>query len=168
MSTELITGRCGTGEGNGGGSQGESGRRWLDAWARRLLVSAALVPVLALGLLSTGASPAAASSSSTITSQYWWPHNGCTIVSDSPAWPTSFTYACNHHDGCYALRWSSDRATCDWWFYNDMRAACNGNWWAGIERCYSWATNYYVGVRTFGWIYWNSNSQLTRISTPMA
>ena len=88
----------------------------------------------------------------------------------------SFTYACNHHDGCYALRWSSYRSTCDGWFYNDMRAACWNYWWlyvgtpygiTGLSGCYGWASAYYGGVRIWGQKYWDSQGQLARISTPM-
>lgn len=136
----------------------------------RRAVVALLALTFVVGANVTTAAPASAASSSTITSQYWWPHNGCTRVPDSPAWPASFTYACNHHDGCYALRWSSSRATCDWWFYNDMRAACNAKWYVGsafLQSCYFWATTYYGGVRALGQQYWDSSGALTRISTPM-
>jgi hypothetical protein len=91
------------------------------------------------------AQPAAAYSSTQITPQYWWPHNGCSSpFGDSPS-GVSFTYACNHHDGCYWGHWSN-KWTCDWWFYNDMRAACGWNAW-----CQAWAYAYYRSVDTFGW-----------------
>jgi len=134
------------------------------------VLSALAVSVLLSVCSLVDAAPASASSSSAVTSQYWWPHNGCTNVPDNPVWPASFTYACNHHDGCYALRWSSSRATCDSWFFNDTRAECNSKWWMGaswMTLCYGAATTYYTGVRIFGQKYWDSSGTLTRISTPM-
>ena len=129
-----------------------------------LLLSSMLIAGASVAVAPT----ASASSSSATTSQYWWPHNGCTSVPDAPAWPVSFTYACNHHDGCYALRWSSNRGTCDAWFYNDMINTCNSYWWLNLSSCYSWASIYYVGVRVLGQKYWDSNGQLLLISTPMS
>lgn len=115
----------------------------------------------------SSAPPAAAVSSSTITSEYWWPHNGCTLALDSPA-GISFTYACNHHDGCYVLRWSSDRPTCDLWFLNDMKYACYlAPWWQrGV--CLSAAYSYYAAVRNFGQYWWDRQIASERINTRMA
>jgi hypothetical protein len=81
--------------------------------------------VFVIGLIGVGvatATPAAAESSTTLTAQYPWPHNGCTGVSDT-VMGVSFTYACNHHDGCYGGHWAT-RATYDQWFFNDMKNAC--------------------------------------------
>ncbi|WP_436055651.1 phospholipase A2 [Pseudarthrobacter oxydans] len=145
------------------------GTKQKGIWRR--LASSALAVLTALVLVGsvslTAAPQASAASSTTITSQYWWAHNGCTMVTDTPL-GVSFTHACNHHDGCYALRWSRDRATCDWWFYNDMRNACNAAAWWLRPDCYLVASAYYGAVRAAGWYYWNSNSQLVRINTSMA
>ena len=113
------------------------------ARARRALAMLACFLLALLGLTST-AVPASAYSSSQITAQYWWPHNGCsTITGDAPS-GVSFTYACNHHDGCYWGHWA-DKGTCDRWFYNDMLAACGGGWY-----CNWWAGAYYRAVQLFG------------------
>jgi hypothetical protein len=139
-------------------------------WPTKRVLSAVVAIFIAVGsagvVTITAAAPAAAESSSVRTAQYWWPHNGCTWVSDAPA-GVSFTYACNHHDGCYALRWSKDRATCDAWFYNDMIRACQTAPWWRQGACDDMALDYYLAVRALGWYYWNSNSQLVRINTPM-
>jgi hypothetical protein len=109
-----------------------------------------------------GATPAFAESSSTLTPQYPWPHNGCTRVSDNPS-GVSFTYACNHHDGCYARHWAS-RATCDAWFRNDMDNACKNGPWYLRGSCENYALIYYSGVRLFGQKYYDSKGELSRIN----
>ena len=108
--------------------------------------AAVLVALLVCVGVQVGSAPSASAYSSTqLTSQYWWPHNGCSSpFGDSPS-GVSFTYACNHHDGCYWGHWAS-KATCDWWFYNDMRNACAGGWW-----CNAWAYAYYSAVTNYGW-----------------
>lgn len=106
--------------------------------------------LLALGVLVTVNAPnAAAYSDTTITSQYWWPHNGCsTPTGDAPS-GVSFTDACNRHDGCYWGHWA-DKGTCDQWFLNDMRNACGSSGW-----CTTVAYAYYAAVAAFGWpFYW--------------
>lgn len=92
---------------------------------------------------------ASAYSSTKITAQYWWPHNGCsTPTGDAPS-GVSFTYACNHHDGCYWGHWAG-KSICDQWFLNDMRNACAGN-----GNCNNWANVYYRAVSILGWpFYW--------------
>lgn len=115
----------------------------------------------------SSAPPAAAVSSSAITPEYWWPHNGCNVVTDSPMADVSFTYACNHHDGCYALRWSSDRATCDLWFLNDMKNACSRSPWWQYGACVASAKTYYWFVRTFGQYWWDRAIATERINTRM-
>lgn len=137
----------------------------MPRWASRV-AAVFTAAVLALGLSTAVATaPAMASSSTTLTAQYPWPHNGCTAVSDNPA-GASFTYACNHHDGCYAGHWA-DRGTCDAWFRNDMINACRGLPFEMVSNCVIMAGIYYLGVRTFGDKYYNSGGQLTRINTPM-
>jgi hypothetical protein len=125
--------------------------------------------LMSLGLIGgvsvATASPALAQSSTTLTPEYPWPHNGCTAVTDNPA-GASFTYACNHHDGCYGGHWA-DRATCDTWFRNDMLNACRRLPFEMVGTCAVWANIYYYAVRAFGDKYYNSNGQLSRISTPM-
>ncbi|WP_270886567.1 phospholipase A2 [Pedococcus sp. 5OH_020] len=137
---------------------------------RRKRVTAALIMLLALtGIMLASATPASAESSSAWTTQYPWPHNGCTRVTDYPMPSVSFTYACNHHDGCYAYHWA-DRGTCDAWFRNDMYGACwNAYRWNGLlyNSCIVIATGYWTGVRILGQQFYDSNGTLTRISTPM-
>jgi hypothetical protein len=136
---------------------------------QRVVMALAAVLIIAgatSATVASTASPAAASSSTTLTPQYPWPHNGCTGVSDTPL-GASFTYACNHHDGCYGGHWAS-RSTCDAWFYNDMIAACRHLPFEMVGGCSVWAGIYYGGVRAFGQKYYDSNGQLTRINTPMA
>ncbi|HSX01565.1 MAG TPA: phospholipase A2 [Candidatus Saccharimonas sp.] len=130
----------------------------------RALMVLALIAFLPVALVAAP-SPAMASSSSTLTAQYPWPHNGCTGVTDNPA-GASFTYACNHHDGCYAGHWAS-RATCDTWFRNDMINACRRLPFEMIGNCGIVANLYYYAVRLFGDKYYNSGGTLVRISTPM-
>jgi Prokaryotic phospholipase A2 len=120
------------------------------------------------GSMVFSTSPAFAESSSALTAEYPWPHNGCTAVTDRPFAGVSFTYACNHHDGCYAGHWAS-RETCDAWFRNDMFAACRE---AHLPfemggGCASWTLAYYEAVRIFGQKFYDSNGAQVRISTPM-
>jgi hypothetical protein len=133
--------------------------------AGHLLIALAMLPITILGINAVGATPALAESSTTLTAQYPWPHNGCTIVSDN-APGASFTYACNHHDGCYAGHWAN-RATCDQWFLNDMSAACRTAPFEMITGCMATAYVYYGGVRAMGQSHYDSNGAQVRISTPM-
>jgi len=128
----------------------------------------AVIATVAFSGIAAGisASPAAAESSSAITSQYPWPHNGCTRVTDYPSPGVSFTYACNHHDGCYAGHWAS-RDVCDYWFYNDMVNACYLGPWYQRGTCLVVAGAYWSAVRLLGQRYYDSNGSLSRISTPM-
>lgn len=84
----------------------------------------------------------------------WWSTDGCTLVPDSGA-HFDFHHACHHHDGCYHYHWS-DRSTCDDWFLNDMFASCAelGHY----PQCYARAELYYLGVRKFGQMSWDSYS----------
>jgi Prokaryotic phospholipase A2 len=120
---------------------------------------------IAIGSVWFSALPASASSSTTITAQYPWPHNGCTSAPDNPA-GASFTYACNHHDGCYARHWA-DRATCDQWFLNDMMTACRRLPFEMVGNCAGMAYVYYYFVRVKGQPFYDSNGTMVRISTPM-
>jgi hypothetical protein len=116
---------------------------------KRVLVGIATL-VLAVAVVTVvNQSSASAYSDPTRTAQYWWPHNGCSSPTGDAPSGVSFTYACNHHDGCYILRWSSSKSTCDQWFLNDMRNACAGGFY-----CNTWAYAYYLGVSTLGWPYW--------------
>lgn len=126
------------------------------------LFRAALIAASVLFLMTTATSVASAESSSALTPQYPWPHNGCTRVSDSPS-GVSFTYACNHHDGCYARHWA-DRGTCDAWFRNDMLSACDRAPWYLQQDCSRWAFIYYGGVRALGQKYYDSRGELSRIN----
>jgi hypothetical protein len=99
-----------------------------------------------------------------------WGTDGCSWVSDygihgmnvyygSPPWGAAlyttatwdFNHACIHHDGCYGAHWAS-RATCDWWFLNDMRASCDAMHSNAARRlvCRDKAGQYYTGVRALG------------------
>jgi hypothetical protein len=127
----------------------------------RVVILATAIPT-ALAMLSV---PANAESSSTPTAQYPWPHNGRTRTSDAPA-GVSFTYACNHHDGCYARHWAS-RSTCDAWFRNDMLKACRSSPFNEVPICRNSALLYYGTVRLFGDKYYNAKGELVRINTPM-
>lgn len=131
-----------------------------------IILSAVALALSALLTATPLGSVASAESSSAWTPQYWWPHNGCTHVTDTPL-GVSFTYACNHHDGCYALHWA-DRGTCDAWFRNDMFAACYAHApWYLVTACTGVANTYWTGVRLLGSSYYNSGGTVTRISTPM-
>ena len=141
-------------------------KRSFEGHPRRMRALAAAVLCtswLAIGLVS--AAPASAESSSAWTPQYPWPHNGCTRVSDAPA-GVSFTYACNHHDGCYAYHWA-DRGTCDAWFRNDMFGACYAAPWYLVYGCTAAANTYWAAVRVLGQPYYDSAGTISRISTPM-
>ncbi|MEO8283364.1 MAG: phospholipase A2 [Pseudarthrobacter sp.] len=136
------------------------------------LSSTLLALLLAFGAYGAAtvaaAPPAAAESSSAYSPQYPWPHNGCTIAPDAPS-GISFTYACNHHDGCYAGHWAS-KVTCDLWFYKDMSIACATAWWAPqVMRtaCLEAATIYYGFVVARGQPYYDSKGQQVRINTPL-
>lgn len=133
-------------------------------WRRRIAASLA-VPVVIVGGMLVGPGTAAAESSSELTAEYPWPHNGCTNTVDNPAL-ISFTYACNHHDGCYAGHWA-DRGTCDAWFRNDMIDACNRRWYFNYEACIRAAWVYWGAVRILGEKYYQSEGELVRISAPM-
>lgn len=89
-----------------------------------------------------------------------WPSDACTKVPNTMPGIFNFTHACQHHDGCYVNRWSSDKATCDRWFLNDMVAGCG--WWN--SSCLNWAAAYYAGVRACGGYSWDNRS----VSTPMS
>jgi hypothetical protein len=115
----------------------------------------------------SSAPPAMAESSSIRTPEYWWPHNGCNVVTDTPAGVVSFTYACNHHDGCYWGRWSYYRETCDLWFFNDMKYACSRTGYWQQSACYTFARSYYQAVRWWGEPSWNKQIASERINTPM-
>jgi hypothetical protein len=121
---------------------------------KRLLLTVVAAALLTGLSAMMGAQPASAYSSSTITAQYWWPHNGCSSpFGDAPS-GVSFTYACNHHDGCYNQHWAS-KATCDVWFYNDMRAACQGPWTIPTrDSCLWWAEKYYQAVYALGGVFY--------------
>jgi hypothetical protein len=131
-----------------------------DHLRRRHQVKVKRIGTIVAALLLAGvfamvsAQPASAYSSETKTPQTWWTHNGCSSpFGDAPS-GVSFTYACNHHDGCYNQHWA-DKATCDIWFRNDMQAACSGPWTLQIRNsCFWWANAYYLGVRALGGIFY--------------
>lgn len=129
--------------------------------ARKARLSSLSVLLAMLAIVTTPGTAAHATTSPGVTAtpynmtHHWWSSDGCTVVPDSGT-TFDFHHACIHHDGCYAHRWAS-KATCDWWFYNDMRASC-----AAMFRWYSWqspfcndrAYKYYLGVTYFGWPYY--------------
>jgi len=114
------------------------------------IASLLVFALLLFSVVTVSTAPSASAySSSTITSQYWWPHNGCSAPTGDAPSGVSFTYACNHHDGCYNQHWAS-KGTCDQWFANDMHNACAGYWY-----CNYWANGYFAAVSAFGWpFYW--------------
>lgn len=105
--------------------------------------------------------------------EYPWPHNGCT-ASPNRVGAADFTYACNHHDGCYAEHWAN-RLTCDNWFLNDMMAECDRIPWPNniptmfdpVRACRSTGQTYYQAVRAMGERFYNSNGKQVRINAPM-
>jgi hypothetical protein len=131
------------------------------------LLMAALILISGLTLVggSVNAQSASAESSSTPTAEYPWAHNGCTGVTDYPG-SANFTYACNHHDGCYGGHWA-DRATCDKWFLNDMMNYCSKLSFFLVTGCVAAAYPYYWGVRAFGQKYYDAAGVVVRINTPM-
>lgn len=114
-----------------------------------------LIGIVALALVNVGlsfGSPAAAQSSI---------EDGCTAVPDSGAL-FDFHDSCDAHDRCYVFtpfgNNSSGRSACDQVFYWDMVSDCRTMWpawYQGFQRagCQSVAWTYYVGVRTFGDIF---------------
>lgn len=118
----------------------------------------------ALASIIFSAPTASAESSPEITAEYSWPHNGCTAVPDNPTL-VSFTYACNHHDGCYGRHWAS-KNTCDRRFLDDMVSACYEKWYLS-QDCINWANTYFLGVQFLGQRYYNAGGIVDRISTPM-
>ena len=126
---------------------------------RKVVVRLCVVLMLVGALVGVSAGSASAD-------PYPWPHNGCMSAPDRPS-GADFTYACNHHDGCYALHWAN-RATCDAWFRNDMVSACRQVPFEMAGGCVVTAGIYYGAVRIFGQVYYDSPSLSVRISTRMA
>ncbi|MFJ6530370.1 phospholipase A2 [Streptomyces longwoodensis] len=151
---------------------------------RRRAAAATTAFLFGLGLFTAQASPASASTDPGVNATpfneggEYWDTDGCTDVMDSGYYTTqvqlgeqplamyvprvgyfNFAHACKHHDGCYKFRWS-DRATCDQWFLNDMKASCDVL--HSNEACYAVAQLYYRGVRVFGEIPWSLHN--TRVS----
>lgn len=128
----------------------------LSMLRRAAVVLVAVVGMAGVGLGAT-ASPADATTTKGVTATphnqggEWWTTDGCSVVPDSGA-TFNFHHACVHHDGCYRHRWAS-KQTCDWWFWNDMRASCAAMFRAWDPRsapCNSRAYAYYSGVYYFG------------------
>jgi len=154
---------------------GYAPRRRLRSTAVRLAAKTASLTAAAL-LLATPAASATTTPGENATpfneGGEWWSTDGCTAVSDSGYHTTvaaygqhpfyayrwvvgyyDFHHACKHHDGCYRYHWS-DRATCDMWFHNDMRASCDAL--GSNQACYARADLYYRGVRALGQHSWNT------------
>ena len=100
------------------------------------------------------------------TNAWPWPHNGCTYAPDN-IYGSSILDACNRHDGCYVMHWSS-RATCDSWFLSDLQKVCRQFPFYLAGGCNASAYTYYVAVRTFGGYFYNANSYDVRMNTRMA
>lgn len=124
---------------------------------RRKFTAAALGVLMAVAVvIFIGPSAAYAYSSTDTNGPYPWPHNGCSSpFGDAPA-GVSFTYACNHHDGCYNKHWAS-KETCDLWFSNDMNAACNSSKRSAsvVANCRKWASWYYYAVKAVGFSFYS-------------
>jgi hypothetical protein len=137
-----------------------------SAVPRRLFSAVSIVLFLVVGALFAGAGAASAQTAAAPpSSEFPYPHDGCTLVPEAPS-GVSFTTACNHHDGCYGARELS-RATCDGIFYREMVAACVADRGTHYYTCRSFASIYYLGVRAFGKPFYDSADPATRIRTPM-
>ena len=85
--------------------------------------------------------------------------NGCTGVPDS-GYGFDFNEICDDHDRCYGMQPYGDgwrgRRSCDRSFRSAMFGYCKQHDWFSSKRttCDSVAVAYYLGVRAFGWVYW--------------
>lgn len=114
----------------------------------RILLTAAIM----LGSIAMLAAPASAQANDQ-RAQYT---NGCTIVPDVMPW-LNFRDACNGHDICYARfedghhEFGADgRVDCDDIFLGRMVANCDSQPILWRPSCYSYAGEYYLGVRAVG------------------
>jgi hypothetical protein len=89
--------------------------------------------------------------------------NGCTAVPDS-GYGFDFHVICDDHDRCYGTKpygdgWRGRRA-CDRVFRSAMLDYCTRHDWFTTKRaaCDTVAIAYYLGVRTFGWAFWQNNA----------
>lgn len=120
---------------------------------------------LALFLFS-GYSAAVSQPASAASDPWPWPHNGCTMAPDN-IYGYSILDACNKHDGCYAIHWTS-RESCDAIFLDNIQRVCRIMPFYLHTGCVGTSYVYYGAVRTFGWAFYNANSYDVRINTRMA
>ncbi|MEM7323546.1 MAG: phospholipase A2 [Actinomycetota bacterium] len=92
--------------------------------------------------------------------------DGCTAVPDS-GYGFDFHEMCDDHDRCYGTKPHGDgwrgRRTCDREFRAAMYDHCDQHDRFSARRisCDAVATAYYLGVRTFGWFYWQQSISTT-------
>lgn len=116
-----------------------------------VLVLAALVITSGLAFIS---SPASAHGAEV---------NGCTAVPDS-GYGFDFHEICDDHDRCYGTKPYGDgwrgRLACDRTFRSAMLDYCKRHDWFTTKRaaCDTVAIAYYIGVRTFGWAFWQNSA----------
>ena len=143
-----------------------------------------LAILLSCGFVTVVSSPAAASSppvvltapASTpskmiapalVAANAWpWPHNGCTYAPDN-IYGYSVLDACNRHDGCYVMHWSS-RETCDAWFLSDLQKVCRRMPYYMSGGCFGITYIYYGAVRAIGGSFYNGNTYQIRMNTRMS
>ena len=86
--------------------------------------------------------------------------DSCTAVPDNFG-RADFTDACDAHDDCYGPDSTTDRAECDLRLFVALRAACLDayRYQPGLLlTCNTVAAIYYVGVRLFGAIFYDSTT----------
>ena len=78
----------------------------------------------------------------------------CTMVPDAP-FGFDFSQPCMGHDQNYSADSTVSRATADQIFRDAMYQSCDANY-GGSLLCYATATVYYLGVRSFGWLFYDA------------
>ncbi len=120
-----------------------------------------LAILLSCGFITVASAPASASDAT------WpWHHNGCTYAPDN-IYGYSILDACNRHDGCYVMHWSS-RATCDSWFLSDLQKVCRRMPYYMSGGCIGITYVYYGAVRAIGVSFYNGNTYQIRMNTRMS
>lgn len=83
--------------------------------------------------------------------------DGCTNVPDSFG-KANFYPACEKHDACYSANSRTDRSDCDSALRSNLLRACAKGYPTTIDprriACNNQAINYYLGVRSAGWAYY--------------
>lgn len=118
--------------------------------ASKVIGSVMVTALVVVATLAFGLSPTLAHGANT---------NGCTGVPDS-GYGFDFHEICDDHDRCYGAKPYGDgwrgRRGCDRVFRSAMREHCKQHEWYTTKRaaCDTVAAAYYIGVRAFGWTYW--------------